>query len=115
MKAVAYLFAMLLIGLGVVFLAAAAHTGLWTRCVLGGVLLGAGLSVLYILRMKTPETRITVTHQVDLSGDVSLERLLCTNCGATLDAKSTSVRAGAVFVRCPYCESEFQVEEAPKW
>lgn len=115
MKAVAYLFAMLLIGLGVVFLAAAASTGLWARWVFGGILLGAGWSVVHILRMKTPETRVTVTHRVDLSGDVSLEKLLCTNCGATLDAKSTCVRAGAVFVRCPYCESEFQVEEAPKW
>ncbi|GAG08140.1 unnamed protein product, partial [marine sediment metagenome] len=33
----------------------------------------------------------------------------------TLDSKSVSVQAGAVFVNCPYCESSYQIEEAPKW
>lgn len=115
MKAVGYLFAGLLILLGILFCAAAGATGLWQRWILGGILIGAGLAVLYFLRMKAPETRVSVTHQVDLTGDVNLEKLTCSNCGATLDSKSVSVRAGAVFVSCPYCESEYQMEEAPKW
>jgi hypothetical protein len=39
----------------------------------------------------------------------------CRNCGATLDSKSVSLQAGAVFVKCPFCDSQYQVEEAPKW
>lgn len=115
MKAVGFLFAGLLLVLGAIFCAAAAATGLGARWILGAILLGAGLAMIYFLRMKTPETRVTVTQQIDLSGDVSLEKLTCTNCAATLDSKSVSVRAGAVFVHCPYCESEYQLEEAPKW
>lgn len=115
MNALGYLFSGLLIVLGVLFCVAAGATGLWQRWILGGILLGSGLALMYFLRMKTPETRVSVTHQVDLSGDVSLEKLTCTNCGATLEKDSVSVRAGAVFVSCPYCETEYQMEEAPKW
>jgi len=117
MKAIGYIFAGLLILLGLLFFVAAATTGIWQRWLLGGILFIAGFLVVYFLRMKIPETKVTttVTHQIDLSGDVQLEELNCRSCGASLDAKSVSVEAGAVFVRCPYCDSQYQIEEAPKW
>ncbi len=115
MKIVGYLFAGLLVLLGLMFCVAAASSGIWPRWILGGILTGAGIAVIYFLRMKVPETKVTVTRKIDLSGDVQLEELNCKSCGAALDAKSVSVRAGAIFVKCPFCQSEYQIEEAPKW
>jgi hypothetical protein len=65
--------------------------------------------------MKTPEQKVTVHQQIDLTGDVGLETLSCRNCGATLEAGSVNVRAGAAFVSCPYCQTEYQMEEEAKW
>ncbi len=114
-KVIGYGFAGLLILLGLVWCAAAATSGIWQRWILGGILLGGGLALVYFLRMKLPDQKVEVTQKIDISGDVSLEEMKCKNCGATLDAKSVSVQAGAVFVNCPYCESSYQIEEAPKW
>lgn len=115
MKLLGYVFSALLILLGLLFLVAAGTTGIAMRWVLGGVLLGAGLIVIYMLRMKVPEQKVTVQQQIDLSGDVSMESLKCRNCGGVLDRNSVNVKAGAVFVHCPYCDSEYQLEEAPLW
>ena len=115
MKVLGSAVATLLLLLGVVFCVAAAASGLWARWILGGILLGAGVAVMYVTRMKAPETRVTVTQKIDLSGDVALEELTCAQCGGTLDSTSVSVRAGAVFVTCPFCSAEYQIEEEPKW
>ena len=115
MKVLGYLFGALLVILGLLFCISAGSSGVWQRWILGGVLFGAGLSVFYFIRMKVPDTKVEVTQNVRLSGDVSLEQLKCNNCGATLDEKSVSVQAGAVFVKCPYCDTTYQIEEAPKW
>jgi DNA-directed RNA polymerase subunit RPC12/RpoP len=39
----------------------------------------------------------------------------CRNCGAELSRDSIEVKAGAVFVKCPYCGNDYQVTEEPKW
>ena len=115
MKAVGYFFAVALGLLGLIFCVSAASAGVWQRWLLGGILLGAAGVVVYFLRMKVPEQKISVTQKVRLTGDVSLEEMKCRNCGGVLDSKSVSVQAGAVFVKCPYCDSQYQIEEAPKW
>jgi predicted RNA-binding Zn-ribbon protein involved in translation (DUF1610 family) len=115
MRLAGYLFGGFLVLFGFVFCAAAAASGIWPRWILGGILLGAGLAVFYVLRMKVPATQVTLTQKIDLSGDVQLEHLTCKSCGATLDSKSVTVAAGAVFVKCPSCGSQYQIEEAPKW
>lgn len=83
------------------------------RLVVGVVLLGAALAIGWLTRAKAPER--TIVQKIDLSGDVQTERLKCSGCGATLDAKSVELREGAIFVKCPYCGSAYQLEEAPKW
>jgi phage FluMu protein Com len=115
MKTVGYIFAGLLVLLGLLFCLSALSSGKWQRFVFAGVLMGAGGFVIYILRMRVPEQKITLTQKIDISGDVKLEELKCRNCGGVLDARSVSVQAGAVFVKCPYCDSQYQIEEAPKW
>jgi DNA-directed RNA polymerase subunit RPC12/RpoP len=114
-KAAGYLFAGLLVLIGLVFCVAAAATGVWPRWVLGGVLLAAGLAVVYFLRMKVPDQKVEVVQKIDFTGEEKLKEIKCRNCGGTLDAKAMTVSAGAVFVKCPYCGSGYQIEEAPKW
>ena len=83
--------------------------------ILGGILIGAGVVVVYFLRLKVPDTQVHVTQKINVSGDVELEEMNCKSCGGTLDSKNVSVKAGAIFIKCPYCDSEYQIEEAPKW
>jgi Zn finger protein HypA/HybF involved in hydrogenase expression len=83
------------------------------RIITGVILLGVAAGLVYFARMKTPEKKIV--QQIDLSGDVQTEQLSCKACGATLDSESVSVQAGAVFVKCPYCGTSYQIEEEPKW
>ena len=54
-------------------------------------------------------------HLVDLTGDVGFEQLKCQNCDGVLDKESIEVKAGTIFVNCPYCNASYQFEEAPKW
>lgn len=107
----AYLLSALLGFLGLVFLLGA--QGQAMRAVVGIVLFAAAGSLIYLTRAR-PKT-VTVQQQVELSGDVAVQELHCKACGGTLSAKSVSVRAGAVFVRCEYCQATYQLEEAPKW
>jgi len=50
-----------------------------------------------------------------LTGDISTQELKCKNCGSTLTNKSVAVRAGAIFISCEFCGTQYQLEEAPKW
>ncbi len=97
--------------LGLVFLLG--NQGLVMRVVLGVVLLGAALALGWLTRQKAPER--TIIQKIDLSGDVAAEQLKCKNCGATLDQKSVALHEGAIFVKCAYCGTSYQLEEAPKW
>jgi transcription elongation factor Elf1 len=56
-----------------------------------------------------------VTYDVQLSGDVQLEKFQCQNCGGSLSSKNVSMIAGAPTVTCPYCGVVYQLEEKPKW
>ncbi len=115
MKLIGTIFAVGLIALGLLFCLSALSTGKVIFWAFAGILVGAAALILYFVRMRVPDTKVTVTQKIDLSGDVKLEEMKCKNCGGVLDSKSVSVEAGAVFVKCPYCDSQYQIEEAPKW
>jgi hypothetical protein len=77
--------------------------------------MGGGLIVFITRRVtKTPD-KMEVIQKIDLSGDVQTEKLSCRNCGANLEQNSVKVKAGAVFINCPYCGSSYQITEEPKW
>ena len=113
MKTLAYLIGGLLGLVGVIFIIAAGQAKPIPRIVIGLVLLGAGIFVARIARMKVPDQRII--QEIDLSGDVHPEEMKCNACGGPLDKDSISVRAGGIFVDCPYCGTSYQIEEEPKW
>lgn len=81
-----------------------------------GLLLIAGAGVLmYRSYRQGKEESTTIVQQIDLPGDLSLERLKCQSCGATLAKDNIDVKAGAVVVTCPYCGTSYEIEEEPKW
>ena len=115
MKFFGYLFAAVLILLGVIFLAAAGKANTAPRLIIGGLITAGGIGLIVALRMRVPEQKVRITRHIELSGDVKLEKMRCTNCSAPLDEKSVTLREGAVWVKCGYCGSSYEIEEAPKW
>ena len=115
MKVVVYLLAAGLAMLGLMFVVAAGQGNAVARIAIGVICLGAAAALVALVRLKpTHETHVHHT-KLDLSGDVSLQEIVCKQCGATLSEKSVTVKAGAVFVQCEFCSAEYQLEEAPKW
>jgi len=113
MELVSYLLAALLGAIGLIFVVAAGQGNAVARIAIGVVLVaGAGLLVA-LARLRPRET--TITHKIDLSGDVGLENVTCRSCGASLSEKSVKVRGGAIFIECEYCAATYQLEEEPKW
>ena len=98
---------------GVIFLVG--NQGLPQRMVVGAVLIVAAIALAGLTRLKAPEPSVRIVQNVDLPGDSRLEQLKCRSCAAPLDAKSVELREGAIFVKCPYCGTSYQIEEAPKW
>jgi hypothetical protein len=113
LKLAAYLLAVVLGLLGIVFVLGA--QGRFATIVVGVVLMAAAAALVWLAKMQPSQTTHTVVQKIDLSGDVSLQNLVCRQCGATLSQKSVSVKAGAVFVQCEFCGAAYQIEEEPKW
>lgn len=113
MKVVAYLLAVFLGLLGLIFVVGA--QGQIIRVVIGAVLLIAAGALVWLARQQTKHVTTTVVQKIDLSGDVNVQELTCHSCGGTLSKESVTVKAGAVFVNCPYCGASYQLEEEPKW
>lgn len=113
MQIASYFIAGLLALGGLTFLIASSQGHTLPRVIIGLVLLAGAAFMVYLARMKTPETKII--QEIELSGDVHAEQMKCQQCGAPLEKKSISVRAGGIFVDCPYCGAHYQLEEEPKW
>ena len=115
MKILAIGFAVMLGALGLLFLIAAGQGNAIPRVAIGVVCIGAAVALVAVVWLK----KSTVTHvqklELDLTGDVRLENLSCKQCSAALSSDAITYKAGTVFVHCPYCGAEYQIEEAPKW
>lgn len=115
MKLVTYLIAALLGFFGVMFIVAGAGDMGWLTIVVGVILMVGAGGLIYLTQVRPQKTETTMIQKIDLSGDVNLEQMKCRNCGGTLDRDALEVKAGAIFVNCPYCGATYQIEEAPKW
>jgi hypothetical protein len=115
-----YVIAVILILWGLInlySLAAPGATNATGRIIIGLILIAIGGGLLFMIprwESRRPE-QVEMTQKIDLSGDVNTEKLKCQNCGADLDKNSVVVKAGAVFVNCPYCGGSYQITEEPKW
>jgi Zn finger protein HypA/HybF involved in hydrogenase expression len=99
--------------LGIVFVVGA--QGQFMRIVVGVVLMAAAGALVLLALLKPKPIETTLVQKIDLSGDVNIEQMKCRSCGGILNKDSISVRAGGIFINCPYCGSAYQLEEAPKW
>ena len=104
-----------LTGLGVVVVFLGLVFVIGGRPVPGLVILGTGI-VMAVLGLRGTRTKnVIVRNELELSGDVRLEDMKCRYCGGSLSSDQVTLRAGTVFVSCPYCHREYQLEEVPKW
>ena len=87
--------------------------GLIARMIIGLVLIAAGVVLFAAGKLRPRQT--TIVQKIDLTGDVSSQELKCKSCGATLTNKSVAVKAGAIFISCEFCGTQYQLEEAAKW
>ncbi len=89
------------------------------RAFIGSVIAGIGLFLfVFILRQKAAPggaAGTVIQQKIELSGDVQLESLACARCGGAITQEHITVKAGAPFVQCPFCGSNYQLEEKPKW
>jgi len=83
------------------------------RIAIGLLLLAVSLFLVF-LAFRKKET-VVVEQRIDIGGEVSSRMLKCKNCGAELQKDAMEVKLGGVFIACPYCHSQYQLEEEPKW
>jgi Zn finger protein HypA/HybF involved in hydrogenase expression len=105
-KILALVFSFIVFVIGLAFLI----TG---RIAVGLLLLAVALGILFLAFRK--KEAVIVEQRIDIGGEVNPRILKCKNCGAELDKEAVSVKQGAVFISCPYCHSQYQLEEEPKW
>jgi Zn finger protein HypA/HybF involved in hydrogenase expression len=105
-KAMAVIFSFIVFFVGLAFLI----TG---RLAIGLLLVAVSLFLVF-MAFRKKET-VIVEQKIDIGGEVSSRLLKCKNCGAELTKEAMEVKLGAVFIACPYCHSQYQIEEEPKW
>jgi len=105
-KAIAVIFSFIVFFVGLAFLI----TG---RLAIGLLLVAVSLFLVF-MAFRKKET-VVVEQKIDFSGEVNSKTLKCKNCGAELNKETMEVKLGAVFIACPYCHSQYQIEEEPKW
>lgn len=108
-------FALMIFGAIFIIAAFSDQTKTTSRLIIGGVMIAVAIVLLVLGRMRTEQVTHVIEQKIDLSGDVDLDLLKCSSCGGTLSKRNVEVRAGAVMVNCPYCNSVYQIKEAPKW
>ena len=114
MKLIAYPLAFLLALMGIVFVGAGAR-GQPLTLVAGIVFMAAAAALVWLALQRPQQTTITVEQKIDLPGKVNIQEMTCRSCGAGLSKDSIAVKAGAIYVSCPYCGAGYQLEEDAKW
>jgi hypothetical protein len=114
-KIIAYISAALFIGLGALFILSAFSSESQPQNIITGlILVGIGFVLIFFAGRKKPGEQ-EVKLEIDLSGDVNLDTLLCDSCGGQLSPEHVSMVAGAPVVSCPFCGTSYQLTEEPKW
>ncbi len=117
MKIVGIIISIILYFFGILFVISSSQVpDSGPRILVGLILFIIASIILYFsVRKNKEKEKMEIIQKIDISGDVNMEKITCKNCGAPLTPKDISVKAGAIFVSCPYCHSTYQIEEEPKW
>ena len=119
-KIIGYIFAAILIFFGVLFIwATFSPDGQIGWLVVGIISVAIGFGVIWFASRRQPAAAGgeggDMTLNIDLSGDVSLDKMKCQSCGGALTLDNIKMVAGAPVVSCPYCNTTYQLTEEPKW
>lgn len=119
-RVLGYVVAGILILFGVLYLwsiPAAGSGQIVSRLIVVVISLAIGVVIIWVIRTRGPAPIQQITQQVELDvpGDVSVQKLKCQSCGGELSKDHVSLVQGAVMINCPYCGSTYQLTEAPKW
>ncbi|MBN1485958.1 MAG: hypothetical protein JXA37_14690 [Chloroflexia bacterium] len=116
-KIIGYIAAGILIFFGILFIWSAFGTESQPgNLVIGIITVGVGLGIIALIRLREPKPAQEIVQKIDLSGEVSMEKLKCRECGGQLAKENITLTPdGAVMVSCPYCGSDYQIVEEPKW
>jgi hypothetical protein len=119
MKIVAYIVAAILVFFGVIFIwGAFSPEGSPGWILIGLVSVGIGLVIVFFAYRSGKKAEVAaqnVTLNVELPGNVKMDTLKCQSCGGALKPENIQMVAGAPVVTCPYCNTTYQLTEAPKW
>ena len=107
-KILAMMFSFVVFVIGLAFLLAED-----ANVALGLLLFAVAIGILFVA-LRKKET-VVVEQKIEIGGNVTSQLLKCRNCGAELKKDAMEVKLGAVFIACPYCHSQYQLEEEPKW
>ena len=103
---------------GVIFiLGCGAENNIWWG-VVGIIMIAVAIGIIWITtrrkEAKAGETQ-NVTLKIDLPGNVSLDTMKCKSCGGNLSSENVKMVEGALQVTCPFCHTQYQLTEDPKW
>ena len=115
-KIIGYLFAAIAIFFGIIFIwGAFSPEGQPVWIIVGAISVLIGFGVIWFVSKKQKTGDEEVKVQIDISGDVNLDKLSCESCGSPLSPEHVSMVAGAPVVACPSCGTTYQLTEEPKW
>ena len=118
-RTISVIFSSILIFFGVLFLLGAfSPDGSPAWIIIGLILVGIAIVIIWLgTRKKAVDAKDTqnVTLKIDLPGNVSLDSMKCKSCGGNLSAENVKMVAGALQVTCPFCHTQYQLTEDPKW
>jgi hypothetical protein len=99
-----YLAALVLGGLGVLYLMAAYYEPM--RLMVGSIFMIVALLIVFFARERKPPG---ISHKVPVLGPLQVKEVKCPNCGAVLDANKTQLREGVPMTTCQYRGKTFEV------
>lgn len=117
-KIIAYIFASIVIFFGILFIwATFSPDGQIIWLIVGIISVGIGFAIIWFTSRKTVTSPdgANMSYKIELPGDVNLDTLKCKSCGGTLTMDNIEMVAGAPVVKCPYCNTTYQLTEEPKW
>ena len=85
---------------------------------IGVIIIGIGFGLIWFASRQKPASQqpeSNVSLNIDLPGNVSLDKFKCQSCGGSLTTDNVKMVAGAPMVDCPYCGAAYQLTEEPKW
>jgi predicted Zn finger-like uncharacterized protein len=85
-----------------------------SRLLTSGILFILGMAVIAGIYLVTRKPK-TVIQRLEVSGKMKVAQIKCPNCGGNIDASQIKIATGVPYVKCPYCDTTFEVTEEPKW